>query len=118
MDLTGGETDLFDNDDDGTTDEWPEPNGAADDDINYELQSDGQLQRKVGTNPGSTIARGIDSVAFEYLNENGGITSTLDLIRSVKIQLTASLPTTPMINGDGKDMSIASEVKCRNLGTN
>ena len=118
MDYSEDGTDGVDNDKDGITDENPEPDGEPDEKITYNLSANGELQRTVGVDPPGIIARGIDVVEFALLDEDGNTTTDPGEIRSVRIQLDASLPATPMIKGDGKDMSIVSEVKCRNLGIN
>jgi len=118
MDLTGGETDTVDNDNDGITDEVPESNGVADPEIEYDLLNR-TLRRTVAGGSPQTIAENIDAVEFIYLDSNGDTTSVLADIRSVRIRLDASLPITAMVkgqaNGNPLDMSLNTEIKCRNL---
>ena len=64
---------------------------------------------------GEILIPDIDDVQFEYYNEDGGITSTLDDIRSVRIRMEDSFPTTAMLAGDNKELILESDVRCRNL---
>lgn len=95
MDITGGEADGLDNDDDGITDEPGETDGDTDDDfekIRYFLSNDanddgiadslncnlqrqywegGAWQPNLETDPDATIAIDIDALNFTYLDADG-----------------------------------------------
>ena len=58
----------------------------------------------------------IDDVRFEYFDSDGGITGTLDDIRTVRVLIEDTFPTTPMVaGGDDKKLTLQSDVRCRNL---
>ena len=103
MDITGGESDLKDNDSDGTIDEAAEdiyPDGlttGTDEDITYALNDnngdgDTDLER---TDNGVTrlIAENIDALDFVYLDSNSAVlaapVANLSDIRAVQITVVA-----------------------------
>ena len=99
LDITGGESDGKDNDNDGSVDEADEnkfSDGFCDDtneDITYSLYTADGIQ-KLGRKSPSTannqpVAENIDALDFVYLDANGATTATLANIRSVKITLVA-----------------------------
>jgi len=75
MDVTGGESDGKDNDEDGTKDNWQEDafgDGAADDPnevITYALRN-GNLTRASGNGSPQILAVNIDALNFEYFGLN------------------------------------------------
>jgi type IV pilus assembly protein PilW len=101
LDITGGESDGVDNDDDGVTDEADEERyGDGDrsdpnEDIIYDLfdvdgDGDTDLRRNDVKGVGNqTIAENIDALNFVYLDQNGTPTTSLAEIRSVQISIVA-----------------------------
>ena len=145
LDITGGESDGKDNDNDGSVDEADEKrfsDGFCDDtneDVTYSLYTADGIQ-KLGRKSPSTavnqpVAENIDALDFVYLDANGATTATLANIRSVQITLVARTGrrdpgytnNTSYQNQQGTTIYTApndnfrrklltAEVKCRNLG--
>jgi type IV pilus assembly protein PilW len=144
-DITGGESDGTDNDNDNLVD-------AADDDedrfsdgfcddtnenVTYSLYTTDGIQ-KLGRDTGGgnqPVAENIDALDFVYLDSNGAATATISDIRSVQITMVARTGrgdpgytnNTSYQNQQGTTVYIAlndnfrrklltAEVKCRNLG--
>ena len=145
LDITGGESDGKDNDNDGTVDEDDEKrfsDGFCDDaneDITYSLYTAGGIQ-KLGRKSPSTasnqpVAENIDALDFVYLDANGATTATLANIRSVQITLVARTGRVDLgftnntvyknqqgttiytaLNDNFRRKLLTARVKCRNLG--
>jgi type IV pilus assembly protein PilW len=145
LDITGGESDGKDNDNDGSVDEADEKrfsDGFCDDineDVTYSLYTADGIQ-KLGRKSPSTavnqpVAENIDALDFVYLDANGATTATLANIRSVQITLVARTgrrdpgytnntsyqnqqDTTIYTapNDNFRRKLLTAEVKCRNLG--
>jgi hypothetical protein len=65
---------------------------------------------------GVAFLENIDAVQFEYYDSDGGITGTLEDVRTVRVLIEDSFPTTPMVaGGDDKKLLLQSDVRCRNL---
>ncbi len=145
-DITGGEGDGIDNDNDGSIDEADEAgfsDGACNDsneDITYGLFTDTDGIQKLGRKSPSTaaylpIAENIDALNFVYLNASGGVAATISDIRSIQITLVARAnradngytDTSQYLNQQGTSIMpipndnfrrklLTTEVRCRNLG--
>ena len=141
LDITGGESDGKDNDNDGSVDEEDEKrfsDGFCDDtneDITYSLaDNDGDGDNDLEMN-NNLIAENIDALDFVYLDANGATTATLANIRSVQITLVARTGRVdpgytnntvyrnqqntiilPAQNDNFRRKLLTAEIKCRNLG--
>jgi len=141
LDITGGESDGKDNDNDGSVDEEDEKrfsDGFCDDtneDITYSLaDNDGDGDNDLEMN-NNLIAENIDALDFVYLDANGATTATLANIRSIQITLVARTGrgdpgytnntsyqnqqgTTiyTALNDNFRRKLLTTGVKCRNLG--
>ncbi|MBW1729721.1 MAG: prepilin-type N-terminal cleavage/methylation domain-containing protein [Deltaproteobacteria bacterium] len=134
-DITGGESDGVDNDNDGNTDEADEAvysDGDANDaneDVTYKLDS-GALKRN-----NIVLAENVDALDFVYLDGSGNTTTDLSEIRSVQITLVARVAhedrnytdTQVYTNQQGTTIYgpandhyrrriLSAQVRCRNLG--
>jgi type IV pilus assembly protein PilW len=145
LDITGGESDGKDNDNDGSVDEADEKrfsDGFCDDtneDVTYSLYTADGIQKLGRKSPltaiNQPVAENIDALDFVYLDANGATTATLANIRSVQITLVARTGrrdpgytnNTSYQNQQGTTIYTApndnfrrklltAEVKCRNLG--
>ena len=143
MDITGGEADGLDNDQDGLVDEEGESDGDAVDtneDITYQLD-EGNLERN-----DQVLAENIDALNFVYLDAGGDfldlVTTPGDIteIRSIQLSLVARADfgdpdytnNNPYKNQQGDDLVLymstnppndnfrrrllTSHIRCRNLG--
>ena len=143
LDITGGESDGKDNDNDGSVDEGDErrfSDGFCDDtneNITYSLYTADGIQ-KLGRDTGGgnqPVAENIDALDFVYLDSNGTPTATISDIRSVQITMVARAGkgdpgytnNTSYKNQQGTTIYVAlndnfrrklstAEVECRNLG--
>lgn len=125
----GEEFDGIDNDSDGETDEADEAdesqysngnNADPGEQIHYFLSADGKVMRNANDGNGDqSVVEKIDMMFFTYLDMNGAIldddgagnvtqVDSLNKIRSVVVTLNS--------NVDSKELELASEIKCRNLG--
>lgn len=98
--------------------------------VRYRIDGSGNLVRDASDGNGEQVilaGTDINFLTFIYKDEdgltldddgNGNLTTadSLRAIRSVEIILDASIGTTAMV--DRHDMTLTSEVKCRNLGLN
>jgi len=145
LDITGGESDGKDNDNNGSVDEDDEKrfsDGFCDDtneNITYSLYTADGIQKLGRKSPltaiNQPVAENIDALDFVYLDANGAPTATLANIRSVQITLVARTGrgdpgytnNTSYQNHQGSTIYTApndsfrrklltAEVKCRNLG--
>ena len=145
LDITGGESDGKDNDNDGSVDEADEnrfSDGFCDDtneDVTYSLYTADGIQKLGRKSPltaiNQPVAENIDALDFVYLDANGATTATLANIRSVQITMVARAGrvdpgftnNTVYKNQQGSTIYTApndnfrrklltAEVKCRNLG--
>ena len=145
LDITGGESDGKDNDNNGSVDEDDEKrfsDGFCDDtneDVTYSLYTADGIQKLGRKSPltatNQPVAENIDALDFVYLDANGAPTATISDIRSVQITLVARTGrrdpgytnNTSYINQQGTPIYTApndnfrrklltAEVKCRNLG--
>jgi len=101
LDITGGESDGKDNDNDGLVDGADDDenrfsDGFCDDtneDVTYSLYTAGGIQKLGRKSPltaiNQPVAENIDALDFVYLDANGATTATLANIRSVQITLVA-----------------------------
>jgi type IV pilus assembly protein PilW len=98
MDITGGQGDGLDNDNDGTVDEDDEsrfPDGDTNDNgeqVRYELRNHTDGSISLGRDTGSglqPLARNIDAVNFVYLDRNRMPTVDLTAIRTVQVTIVA-----------------------------
>ena len=141
MDITGGEADGLDNDQDGLVDEEGESDGDADDpneNIDYQLVGS-ELKRN-----GQVLAENIDALNFVYLDAGGddlGVNpGDITEIRSIQLSLVARADfgdpdytnNNPYKNQQGDDLVLymstnppndnfrrrllTSHIRCRNLG--
>jgi len=141
MDITGGEADGLDNDQDGVTDEEGESDGDADDTnetVTY-LLAGSELKRN-----GEVLAENIDALNFVYLDAGGGDLGAnpgdLTEIRSIQLSLVARADfadpdytnNTTYKNQQGDDLvlymstnppndnfrrrRLTTQIRCRNLG--
>ena len=143
LDITGGESDGKDNDNDGSVDEADEnrfSDGSCDDtneNITYSLYTAGGVQ-KLGRDTGGgnqPVAENIDALDFVYLDSNATPTATISDIRSVQITMVARTGredpgytnnisyknqqgTTiyTALNDNFRRKLLTAEVECRNLG--
>jgi type IV pilus assembly protein PilW len=120
IDITGGQSDGADNDDDGDVDEPDESvfsDGDSDDAgeiVRYQM-SGGQLLRN-----GEMVADNIDSLAITYLDaagaalafDSGGDLVVPQNIRSIVVTLSGT-PRSP--GAVRKQMSLSSEIRIRNM---
>ncbi len=104
LDITGGESDGVDNDNDGVTDEADEEEygdgdtGDTNENVTYALgDGDGDGDNDLLRN-GNIVAENLDAVNFVYLDEastqidddgNGNVTTSISEIRSVQITVVA-----------------------------
>lgn len=142
MDITGGELNDFDDDEDGEKDNDESYDGDTSDygeTITYQL-SGGQILRNAGGGLGNEIvAENIDALNFVYLGEDGTPVTNPDEIRSVQISIVARVRDSGfrirrrnnntyknqrgngIFNAAGDDFQrffLTSEVKVRNAGLN
>jgi type IV pilus assembly protein PilW len=98
MDITGGQGDGLDNDNDGTVDEDDEsrfPDGDTNDNgeqVRYELRNHTDGSISLGRDTGSglqPLARNIDAVNFVYLDRNRMPTVDLTAIRTIQVTIVA-----------------------------
>lgn len=135
-DITGGDTDGIDNDNDGSVDETDEVffgDGDTNDsheDINYYLYTSNGIQ-KLGRRTGGAgspqpVAENITSLTLSYLFEDGDqgtpnetdgdTTNDLADIRSVQVSVTGETADVDPITGQTKQRTVTTWVKVRNLG--
>jgi len=133
----GEEFDGIDNDSDGDVDEADEADESrygdgdsldAGEQIHYYLRSDTALIRNADYGDGAGIqdrpvAAKINALNFRYLDENGttldddgagNVVASRSQIRSVVVTLRGTVGTNP--GAKEKEMTLAAEIKCRNLG--
>lgn len=110
------ETDGYDNDNDGATDE-PGENLQAIEYYLFDSNGDGNID--LGRRNGArldAIAENIATLQFTYLDANGVITTNLSEIRLLQIRITATTDANERDYTNGSNRTLTTTVKCRNLG--
>jgi prepilin-type N-terminal cleavage/methylation domain-containing protein len=75
----------------------------------YALAGQNLTRQEIGVDAAAvTLASGVTSLAFTYLDANNAVTASRDLIRSVRISVTAQVGT------DGSSASMTDQIRLRN----
>lgn len=117
--------DCLDNDNDN-----PDPDNCSDANVDetgelktvkydlYDAYSDGDndIGRRVGDGNRQVIAENIAAFEFTYLDADGNVTATLSDIRSIQISMEATIDSNETDYTNGKNRTLSTTVKCRNMG--